>query len=140
VILTPAPVLPLPDDLVAAVDVLVPNQHEALQLAGAAGIDEAIAALSIRVPDLVVTLGERGGVHVGPDGTRHAFRAPAVEAVDTTAAGDTFVGALAVALGQGRQWPLALDRAAAAAAISVGRTGASVSMPTHEELERFLCR
>jgi ribokinase len=140
VILTPAPVVPLPDELVAAVDVLVPNQHEALQLADAGGIDEAIAALSIHVPDLVVTLGGRGGIHVGADSARHAFSAPAVEAVDTTAAGDTFVGALAVALGQGQEWPLALERAAAAAAISVSRVGASASMPSQDELERFLGR
>jgi ribokinase len=136
VILTPAPVLPLPDELVAAIDVLVPNEHEALQLADAAMIDEALVTLSLRVPDLVVTLGERGGVHIGPDGARHTFPAPVVEAVDTTAAGDTFVGALAVALGQGREWPPALEYAAAAAAISVSRVGASASMPTRDEVER----
>jgi ribokinase len=138
VILTPAPVVPLPDELVAAIDVLVPNEHEALLLADAAVIDEALAVLSLQVPDLVVTLGERGGVHIGPAGARHVFAAPAVEAVDTTAAGDTFVGALAVALGRGRDWPLALERAVAAAAIAVGRTGASASMPTSDEVERFL--
>ncbi len=66
------------------------------------------------------------------------FCAPEVDAVDTTAAGDTFVGALAVALGQKQPWPLALSRAAAAAAISVSRTGASASMPDTDELERFL--
>jgi ribokinase len=138
VILTPAPVLPLPDALVASVDVLVPNEHEALRLADAAELEDAIAALSLQVPDLVVTLGERGGVHVGPSGARDAFAAPIVEAVDTTAAGDTFVGALAVSIGWGREWPVALARAAAAAAISVSRVGASASMPVRDELDRFV--
>jgi ribokinase len=89
------------------------------------------------VPDLVVTLGERGGVHVGPDGLRRAFATPIVEAVDTTAAGDTFAGALAVALGRGDPIEAALELAAAAAAISVGRVGASGSMPTADEVERL---
>ena len=66
------------------------------------------------------------------------FAAPEVDAVDTTAAGDTFVGALAVALGHGQLWPRALARAAAAAAISVGRAGASESMPDSRELELFI--
>ena len=66
VILTPAPVLPLPEELLEVVDVLVPNQHEARQLADAADVEEAIAALSLQVPHVVVTLGEQGGVHVGP--------------------------------------------------------------------------
>ena len=138
VILTPAPVLPLPEDLLEVVDVLVPNQHEARQLADAADVEEAIAALSLQVPHVVVTLGEQGGVHVGPAGERDVFSAPEVDAVDTTAAGDTFVGALAVALGQGQPWSRALVRAAAAAAISVSRAGASESMPDTEEVERFL--
>ena len=90
------------------------------------------------MPDLVVTLGERGGVHVGAGASRDVFETPAVEPVDTTAAGDTFVGALALALGEGRAWPLALERAAAAAAISVTRVGVSASMPMRDELERFL--
>ena len=138
VVLTPSPVRALPAELLAAVDVLVPNEHEALQIAAVDGVKEAIATLAALVPDLVVTLGERGGVHVGPGGARDEFATPAVEAVDTTAAGDTFVGALALALGEGRAWPLALERAAAAAAISVSRVGASASMPVRDELERFL--
>ena len=66
------------------------------------------------------------------------FPTPIVDVVDTTAAGDTFVGALALALVEARPWPAALERAAAAAAISVGRAGASDSMPSADELERFV--
>jgi ribokinase len=128
VVLTPSPVRELPGELVAAVDVLVANELEAGQIGDAGS----------RVPDLVVTLGALGGFHVGTDGVHSAFASPIVDAVDTTAAGDTFVGALAVALGESAAWADALERASAAAAISVGRRGASASMPTRVELERFL--
>jgi ribokinase len=140
VVLTPAPARPLPGALTDLVDVLVPNEHEALQIADAGELEDAIAVLSGRVPDLVVTLGERGGIHVGGDRVLSSFATPPVEAVDTTAAGDTFVGALALGLGQGRAWPEALERAAAAAAVSVARTGASESMPTPDEVELILAR
>jgi ribokinase len=140
VVLTPAPAQRLPDELVELVDVLVPNEHEALQLADTDELELAIGVLGARIPDLVVTLGERGGVHVGHDGVATAFATPVVDVVDTTAAGDTFVGALALALGRGEVWPAALELAAAAAAISVGRAGASESMPTADEVERFLGR
>jgi ribokinase len=138
VVLTPAPSRELPAELLDAVDVLVPNEHEAVQVAGVLGVDEAIEALVARVPDVVVTLGEQGGIHAARGAERERFAAPVVEAVDTTAAGDTFVGALALGLGEGRPWPDALARASMAAAISVGRPGASESMPDAAELERAL--
>ena len=138
VLLTPAPVRPLPDELVRSLDVLVPNEHEALQVAAADDLETAIERLAEHVPDVVVTLGERGGLHAVRGGARTPFATPQVEAVDSTGAGDTFVGALALSLGQGRTWPTALERAAAAAAISVGRAGASESMPSADELERQL--
>jgi ribokinase len=140
VVLTPAPARTLPAELTDLVDVLVPNEHEAVQVAETVGLEDAIAVLAARVPDLVLTLGEHGGIHIGTDRMRTVFATPVVEAVDTTAAGDTFVGALALALGQGRAWPEALERAAAAAAVSVGRAGASESMPRPDEVERLLAR
>jgi ribokinase len=140
VVLTPAPARRLPDELLELVDVLVPNEHEAVQVAGVLGVDEAIEALVARVPDVVVTLGEQGGIHAARGAERERFAAPVVEAVDTTAAGDTFVGALALSLGEGRAWPEALARASAAAALSVGRPGASESMPDARELETALAR
>ncbi|MDX6568356.1 MAG: ribokinase [Gaiellales bacterium] len=140
VVLTPAPARALPEELTNSLDILVPNEHEALQVAAAGDLETAIAILVERVPHVVVTLGERGGVHVGRDGARTVFAPPRVEAVDTTAAGDPFVGALALALGQDRDWPEALSRAAAAAAVSVGRPGASESMPRPDEVERLLVR
>jgi ribokinase len=140
VVLTPAPARPLPDELLGCVDVLVPNEHEALLVAGSDDLETAIEVLASQVPVLVVTLGERGGIKVA-DGVRATFAAPLVEAVDTTAAGDTFVGALTVAFwDEHSSWPEMLERAAAAAAISVGRAGASESMPTAADVDRFLGR
>jgi ribokinase len=139
-VLTPAPAQALPDELTSSLDILVPNEHEALQVAGADDLERALLLLGARVPDVVVTLGERGGVHLGRTSGRATFEAPRVDAVDTTAAGDTFVGALALGLGQGRDWPEALERAAAAAALSVGRAGASESMPGPDEVDQLLAR
>lgn len=135
VVLTPAPVVDLGDGLLDSVDLLVPNEHEAAELTGASDPEVALAALLERVPEVVVTLGEHGCLYGAWDGTR--IRVPGVpaEVVDTTAAGDTFVGALAVALAEGQPIETALGWANAAAALSVGRLGASTSMPQRAEIE-----
>ncbi|GAA0368800.1 ribokinase [Microbispora corallina] len=138
VILTPAPAVPLPDELLERVDLIVPNEHEAAALTGAAGPDEALEALLGRVPEAVVTLGERGALYGSRDGTRLRVPALPVRAVDTTAAGDTFAGALAVARTEGLGPERALRFASAAAALSVGRAGASTSMPHRHEIDEAL--
>lgn len=134
--LTPAPAVPLPPSLLAAVDVLVPNEHEAVLLAGVADPVAAARALAAS-GDVVVTLGARGALRVN-GATTTDVPAFAVEAVDTTAAGDTFAGVLAVGLAAGLEWPDALRRASAAAALSVQRPGASSSMPDRGEIDAFL--
>ena len=137
VVLTPAPAVPLPPSLLAAVDILVPNEHEAALLAG---VDDPVAAarsLVARGGDVVVTLGSRGALRVR-EGTETAVPAFPVDAVDTTAAGDTFAGVLAVGLASGLDWPGALRRASAAAALSVQRPGASSSMPDRAQIDAFL--
>jgi ribokinase len=136
VVLTPAPAKPLPDELLADVDLLVPNEHEAKLLTGENSIDAAVAGLLERVPEVVVTMGVRGSRWRTRDGDRLDVPAPTVQVRDTTAAGDTFVGTLAVVLGEGRPMPDALGWATAAAALSVQREGASPSMPTREEILR----
>jgi Sugar kinases, ribokinase family len=140
VILTPAPAQRLPAELLDAVDVLVPNEHEAAAITGLADPDRALDALLERVPEVVITLGERGALYGSRDGER--LRVPAVEvkAVDTTAAGDTFAGALAVARTEGAPPAQALRFAAAAAALSVQREGASTSMPARAEIEALLAK
>ncbi|MFJ5259041.1 ribokinase [Streptomyces sp. NPDC088387] len=134
-ILTPAPARPLPDELLASVDLLVPNEHEAAGLTGRTDPREAATALLEHVPEVVITLGAAGSLHAVRGAEPVTVPAPRVTAVDSTGAGDTFVGALAVALTEGRPMPDALRWAAAAAALSVQREGASASMPYRTEIE-----
>ncbi|RNL83964.1 ribokinase [Halostreptopolyspora alba] len=135
-VLTPAPVQELPDELLDAVDLLVANQHEAAAIAGQSDPSRALAPLLERVPEAVVTLGADGAVHGrrGEDPVRVPARP--VTAIDTIAAGDTFCGALAVARAEGRSAEAALRFASEAAALSVQRYGASLSMPERAEIER----
>ncbi|MEU6893625.1 ribokinase [Streptomyces sp. NPDC046557] len=136
-VLTPAPVQPLPPELLDVIDVLVPNEHEAAALTGLTDPYAAAEALLRVVPEVVVTLGAAGVLYAARDREPLTLPAPPVRAVDTTAAGDTFVGALAVALGEGRPVPEALRWASAAAALSVQRPGAQDSMPTRAETDAF---
>ncbi|WP_406313773.1 ribokinase [Streptosporangium sp. NBC_01639] len=141
VILTPAPVQPLPDELLDAVDIIVANEHEAAAITGQAGHEDAVRALRARVDWVIITLGSRGALTSGP-GTGPALHVEAekVRAVDTTAAGDTFVGALAAAQVERRSPEWAVRFAGAAAALSVQKEGASTSMPTRAEIDRSLAR
>jgi len=143
--LDPAPAQPLPAELLGRVDILTPNESEALILLGRSParvrIEEApeLAAALRRLgpPEVVLKLGDRGCLHCGASGCFHA-PAFAVEVRDATAAGDTFNAALAVALAEGRDMPSALRFANAAAAISVTRLGAQISAPSRAEVDRFL--
>ncbi|MFI0421825.1 ribokinase [Spongiactinospora sp. 9N601] len=141
VILTPAPAVPLPAELLDAVDLIVPNEHEAAAITGHDDPRRALSALLERVPEAVVTLGARGVLYGGrettPGGPVHVPAFP-VTAVDTTAAGDTFVGALAVARSEGGEPAAALRFASAAAALSVQREGATTSMPHRAAIDAFL--
>jgi len=134
VVLTPAPAQALPGELFESVDLLVPNEHEATILTGKTDVEAAAAALLDVVPEVVVTLGARGALWLDRDGGRLEVPAPEVAALDTTAAGDTFVGALAVALGEGQPMRDALGWATTAAALSVRKEGASTSMPHRAEI------
>jgi ribokinase len=134
-ILTPAPAQPLPPELLAATDLLVPNEHEATVLTGRTDPADAATALLEQVPEVVVTLGSEGSLYAARGAEPLTVPAPQVTAVDTTGAGDTFVGALSVALAEGRPMRSALAWAGAAAALSVQRPGASASMPCRPEIE-----
>jgi ribokinase len=143
VVLNPAPARPLPDALVASVDLLVPNELEAAALAGIP-VDsiehaaEAGARLRARGAGAVlVTLGERGVVLADAAGARH-FPAHRIAAVDSTAAGDTFIGGLCAALARGAALPAAIGFAQAAAAISVTRPGAQPSIPREAEVSAWI--
>ncbi|MEU8246728.1 ribokinase [Nonomuraea sp. NPDC048916] len=139
-ILTPAPSRPLPAELLDAVALIVPNEHEAADLTGASSPEAALDALLERVPEAVITLGAEGALYGSRSGDRLRVPAVRVKAVDTTAAGDTFAGALAVARTEGRPVADALRFASAAAALSVRREGASTSMPFRTDIDAALAR
>lgn len=139
VVLNPAPAQPLPAGLGADLYVLTPNQTEAEALTGVRVTDAATASLTAArlhaagFGRVVLTLGAQGAYW--SDGTDAALvAAPAVQAVDTTAAGDCFTGALAVALAEGLALPEAVGFACRAAALAVTRPGAQASLPTRAEL------
>ena len=147
VVLDPAPARPISGSLLASVDVLTPNESEAMLLLdrheGAVSLDEAkeVARALLRLGPraVILKLGEKGVFLDDGTGGRHVPGLK-VEAVDATAAGDTFNGALAVALAEGRAMPEALAFANAAAAISVTRLGAQASIPDRGEVEAALAR
>ncbi|MFD3655875.1 ribokinase [Streptomyces sp. NPDC058620] len=134
-ILTPSPVQLLPDELLDCVDLLIPNEHEAAALAGVSEPQSAAEVLLRHVPEVVITLGAKGCLYAARGSEPLHLPAPGVTAVDTTGAGDTFVGTLAVALGEGRPVPEALVRASSAAALCVQKPGASTSMPYRSEID-----
>ncbi|MEU2619237.1 ribokinase [Streptomyces sp. NPDC007157] len=134
-ILTPSPVRPLPSELLDSIDLLVSNEREAAALTDRADPRDAAAALLGLVPQVVVTLGAAGSLYLTRDAAPLVIPAPRVTAVDSTGAGDTFVGALAVALAEEKPIREALSWAAAAAALAVQREGASTSMPYRPEIE-----
>jgi ribokinase len=143
VILDPAPARPLKASLLESVDILTPNESEALALAGLGGDEIALAdapsvahrLLALGPRRVILKLGDKGAYVCGSGLERH-FPARRVEAVDATAAGDCFNGALAVALSEGMSIEEAVEFAVVAAAITVTRMGAQSSIPDRAEVER----
>ena len=139
VLLNPAPARPLPAELLAQIDLLVPNESEAaalLGLAPGAALDAPAAASRLRErgpATVIVTLGGRGAQLADEAGARY-FPAPRVTATDTTGAGDTFIGAFAAARSEGVPVDGAVALAQRAAALSVTRAGAMAAMPYRYEL------
>jgi ribokinase len=139
VLLNPAPAVALPAELWSRIAILVVNETEAARYAGVDVVDPASAAeagalLRARGPDRVlVTQGAQGVVVVDGDGARHT-PARKVKAVDTTAAGDTFIGALATALCEGQSIDDAVALGQAASALCVTRRGAQTSIPYRRQL------
>lgn len=143
VLLNPAPIYPIPEHLLQAIDILVMNETEASALAGIQvdGVETAREAAGRLRSDgcrmVIITLGKAGAYLLENSGeiVQPAFD---VNAVDTTAAGDTFVGAFAACQLEGRSAQESLAFASAAAAISVTRLGAQASIPERDEVLGFL--
>ncbi|WP_163391090.1 ribokinase [Enterovibrio norvegicus] len=145
VILNPAPARPLSDALLACVDMITPNETEAELLTGIAVADDASAQQAATVmhekgiETVMITLGAKG-VWVSQKNEEKGQIIPGfrVEATDTTAAGDTFNGALVTGLLEAMPLESAIKFAHAAAAISVTRFGAQTSIPSRAEVDTFL--
>ncbi len=143
-ILNPAPAAPLPDDLLRLTDILAPNENETALLSGMTvdTIEQAAAAAQIlrkRGPrTVIITLGQRGAMVL--DGDQPAQHVPArvVQAVDTTGAGDAFIGSLAYFLGVKRPMRDAVERAVGIATQSVLKRGTQTSFPMREEVQQLL--
>ena len=143
VILNPAPASrALPAEWYACVDYLIPNESEAMVLSGLAvdSLENAEAAatqlIAAGAGKVIVTLGAQGLMFANGSSFEH-FPAPRVKAVDTTAAGDTFVGGFAAALASGKSEVEAIRFGQVAAALSVTRAGAQPSIPTLLEVQAF---
>ncbi|RLU08123.1 ribokinase [Pseudomonas prosekii] len=143
VILNPAPASrPLPADWYAAIDYLIPNESEAAALSGLPvdSLETAETAatrlIGMGAGKVIITLGAQGSLFADGKGFQH-FPAPQVHAVDTTAAGDTFVGGFAAALASGQSEAEAIRFGQVAAALSVTRAGAQPSIPTLSDVQAF---
>jgi ribokinase len=138
-ILNPAPAAILPIEVMARIDILVPNATEAALLSGMpepGSVEQAAeVAAGIRGPGtVVITLGADGAVVVSHGSVRH-IPAPEVTAVDPTAAGDAFCGGLAQALAGGAELLEAVEWAVRCGAVTTTRLGAQAALPTREEVE-----
>ncbi|WP_282354489.1 ribokinase [Pseudomonas sp. PS01303] len=143
VILNPAPASrPLPADWFTAIDYLIPNESEATALSGLPvdSLESAEKAASHLIAmgagKVIITLGAQGSLFANGQSFEH-FPAPKVKAVDTTAAGDTFVGGFAAALATGKSEAEAIRYGQIAAALSVTRAGAQPSIPTQSDVQAF---
>ena len=143
VILNPAPATELPDELFEYLYMITPNESETELLTGIKVTDQSSAAKAAQVlktrgvENVIITMGSQGAF-VFTDEVEQIVPAFEVQAVDTTAAGDCFNGALAVGLGRGMDMIESVRYANRAASIAVTRTGAQVSMPYREEVEAGL--
>ena len=141
-VLNPAPACKLPDSLLSCVDILTPNETEAEIISGIKVTDTESAAAAARkimetgVGQVIVTLGSKGAL-LCSDKEQTLVPAFKVRAVDTTAAGDIFNGALCVALSEGKEMVNAIRFASAASSISVTRKGAQASAPYRNEVDKI---
>jgi len=142
VLLNPAPACQLDDSILSQVDILVPNESECEIITGidVKSVEDGKTAIKYfmdkGIPQVVVTLGSRGVLYNSGNEIIHK-PAIAVKAVDTTAAGDSFAGALAVAFSEGKGIDEAISFANSVGAMTVQKKGAQSSLPSREEVEIF---
>lgn len=145
-ILNPAPARQLSSELLQNIDVIIPNETEAAQLTGlpvhdfdsAAQAAHALQQMGAR--SVIITLGDKGALWLNENADAQQVMPFQVQVVDTTAAGDAFVGALGVALAREQDWETSLRTASAAGALAATKLGAQPSLPTRAEVEEFSIR
>lgn len=137
VVLNPAPAADFPERLLESVDYFIPNEHEALRMSGEKTVEKAAKHFIEKgAKCVVITAGAKGSFIY--DGKPQWIQAIRVKAVDTTAAGDAFVGAFATALLEGKNVESAVRFGNAAGALAVTKIGAQPSLPTRKELNTFM--
>ncbi len=132
-ILNPAPYQELSDDLLAVTDWLIPNEIEFEEFVGEAPTSETLARFRTG-KNSIVTLGDKGAVLISPDGTLTSIATTSVQAIDSTGAGDCFIGSFSYSLASGSDAKSAAEFACRIAAVSVTRKGAQSSYPTTAEI------
>ncbi len=143
VVLNPAPAQKLPDELLALVDILIPNQTESalltgLPLSSEAEVEKAAQSLlQTGIGAVIITMGDRGAM-LATKGKVERYPAFEVKPVDTTAAGDAFVGGFGLAWAEGKSLSEAIRFGSAAGALATTRLGAQPSLPTRQEVEEML--
>ncbi|MGL5329194.1 MAG: ribokinase [Peptostreptococcaceae bacterium] len=141
-ILNPAPAVKLDDEIISNVDLLTPNETELEILSGVEinNEEDILKASKVMidkgVKELIVTLGSKGSLYINKEKSMFK-KAYKVEAIDTTAAGDSYTGALAVSFANGSNVEEAMDFASKVGALSVQKEGAQSSLPTLEDVQNF---
>ncbi|MDO5725662.1 MAG: ribokinase [Tissierellia bacterium] len=141
-VLNPAPATKLDDEIISLVDILIPNEHELQRLTDVKIDDEKSIKracnilLKKGVKNLIVTLG-KNGVYYTDGKVQKFFKAYEVDAVDTTAAGDSFIGGFVAALSEQKDIETAIDYGQICAALTVQREGAQISLPSLDEFKAF---
>ncbi|HPG20076.1 MAG TPA: ribokinase [Flexilinea sp.] len=142
-ILNPAPAKNIPDNIYQYIDLIIPNETEAKTISGISCNDEDSYKKTIEyfcnkgVREVIITLGEKGAVY-GAKKTFAIFSSHPAQIIDTTAAGDTFVGTIAAEVSKGKQVSESVDKACIAASIAISRHGAMQSIPTEAEIQEII--
>lgn len=142
-ILNPAPAMELDDFIIQNTDILIPNEHELERLSGIKITDKASILrgaqrlLDKGVKKIIVTWGSKGVIYMDQEGDRH-FEAKKVQVIDTTAAGDSFIGGFTVSFLEDQNIEKAIDMGQSTAALAIQKMGAQSSIPTRAEVENFM--
>lgn len=142
-ILNPAPARELSEGLIRNTDMIIPNETEFELITGVApendqAIEKGVTVLFEKgISDVLITLGKKGGYYLNSKGVRHKVSGYSVNAIDTTAAGDSFIGGLLTRLSIGDDIEQAMEYAMKVGAMTVSRKGAQSSLPTQKEIENF---